>query len=118
MAEIIDLTHGKWRLHTRLGAVNSWDEMGTPAPFGTGNSDVFFTFIPAPDELADIAAQLAPIAPSVVKPPSGLKATWYRAHFEPSKELRDTEPARGEHWARVFPGAQGKDPHLLVQIVS
>jgi hypothetical protein len=95
--------------------------MGTPAPSGTGNSDVVITFVPPPPELADIAAQLAPVAPSVVKPPSGLEATWYMADFPkppPPDEPLDTQEARGEHWARVFPAAQSKGRQPCIQIVQ
>jgi hypothetical protein len=125
MPKTIDLTQGKWRLHTRLGVVDSQSEMGTPAPVGTGNSDVVITFVPPPPntEIADIAAQLAPVAPSVVKPPSGLEATWYKADFPdppPPGELWDTQESRGEHWARVFPAAQSKSQNTqpFVQIVQ
>ena len=104
MSVTIDLTQGKWRLHTKIGVTHNWDQahMGIPGPDGP-NTDVLFTFKPE-------SAQLAPAAPD------GLEANWYRATFEPSPDLLDTEYGRGVHWVRVFPAIEGRYP--FVQIVQ
>ena len=95
-----DLSQGCWRLHHMTPVVTAPQQMPDPIAFG-GNTDVLLRFTVQNPGFV------------ISEPEQGIKqlfaaqGTWYLGSIvmnDPKHDAWDTDPQRGNYWAKVFPG--------------